>query len=400
MSVTSVQDWNEFLHRVGENFYDLVHGSDENSTEYTRIDYNNAVSYRGAYTCQGYNDVNYVVTCIGDFSLIYGQQMVFKSDTICNNCNENSVGVNNGYFNPSDCDFQITAPYSYIATNQSFWIGSDNIVYMKNASNVYTSNLFKTISSIYDSELDSRFYKETNGRKLVLNNGHTTLLFDYNGYDYYFSGNNHPSSFMYSGNLSAPVIIDQYPIIINTKWINQNSTYVNDVKNIYVNNGDTVTNYTYNIDNNNYITVNYSTDGNGQPTGYIDINPTGQISFDDLFDMFNTILAPIVGLDLPDWNDYLPPVVTGDVDVNVNIDLPDVTGEYPAETITPIESDVYNIMSIDSMPQLPSLTGIDNGESAAVLSSSFTFLDGCGLLMPFVTIAIIRLLISKFRGDS
>lgn len=397
MAVTSIQDWNDFLNSVGENFYDLVHGEDENSTQFTRVDYYNALQYRGAYCCQWQNDINYVVACIGDFSLNYGQEIIFKSDTICSSSNVNSYRVNNGNVDTTALNYQITAPRSYIANNQNYWIGSDSLVYMKDASNVLRSSVFTTIQSMSEGISGSSFYNESYGRQIKLNSGHCTLLRNSNGYDYYFSGSYNPPTFTESGQLTCPLIIDDYPIIFNSNWFS-NRTVINNIKNSYVNNGDTITTYTYNIDTDNYITVNYSTDIDDVPTGYIDILPTGQISFDDLFDMFNTILAPLVGvgLDLPDWNDYLPPAVTGDV--NVNIDFPNVTGEYPIETIAPLSSEFF----VDTLPALPALT-MDNvlaNQTAGAVGAGFTFFDGLGLLSPFITLAIVRLLVSKFRGDS
>lgn len=410
MSLVSIDDWQNFLNTVGGDFYDLVHGKDENNTEFTRIQYDNAVQYKGVYFVynNGGSSYDYSIPCLVDFHLCQGIQNVVTFDRLCLNSNrrtQQSYDTSNTY---DDIDLSIDCALSYLVTDNPYWIGSDNYVWMKNASDQWHNDIFKyTFNAVYHNSYNpvkQVIEEELNGQKLLLNNSKIDYYQNYQGFDDWFGNGDIPEFYNFShiSTYTAPSILNTSPVIINSNSINTNSSWVFNIKNSYVNNGDTITNYTYNIDNNNYITVNYSTDGDGVPTGYIDVQPTGNISFDDLFDMFNTILAPLVGvgLDLPDWTDYEPhyPIVTGDI--NVNIDIPDVTGEYPAETITPIDSDVYNIMSIDSLPQLPSLTGIDNGETAAALGSSFTFLDGCGLLMPFVTIAIIRLLISKFRGDS
>lgn len=405
MSLLSIDDWNEFLFNVGQDFYDLVHDTGD---QYTDINYPLSISYYGAYTIynNGGMSRDYSVPVLGWFTAQTDVQTLFEVDTVAFDSNITSYYAKETG-QPTIFNAVIKSPNSYIGYSHNYFLFNDKI-WMRNASNEWKTDIFQVdidletpLNSNPDYILSS--HQKYYGKELNLNQHSVSLSRDVNGVSYYFS--NSPQLLFDWYNLSSPLftpsIVKDYPVIINSNNYDSNyNTYYNYVQNLYIDNGDSITNYTYNIDNNNYITVNYSTDGNGVPTGFIDVKPTGNISFDDLFDMFNTILAPLVGvgLDIPDWNTYLPPVVTGDI--NVNIDIPDVTGQYPAETITPLDSDVYNIMPLDSLPQLPSLTGIDNGETAAALGSSFTFMDGCGLLMPFVTVAIIRLLISKFRGDS
>lgn len=404
----SIDNWHDFMFKVGEDFYEFIHGVDDNATQYTKVEYPYTLNYTGVYSIQlnSGSSYDYGVPYLCDFALVRDQTSVITGFTPLFHSNQTSGLIDETYFNSTTLRTSVNCANSFTGADKPYWIGSDNYVWKRNASDTWYSNIFR-YDFLLQREINGINYTlsdlSNSGQQILLSSNHVSLLYNYNGYDYYLSQSPqsyNSSSYVFSQ--IAPSIVDTFPVILNSTEFNVNASVTNSIKNIYTDNSTTNQTYTYNIDNNNYITVNYPVDGDGLPTGYIDIQPNGDISFDDLFDMFNTILAPLVGvgLDMPDWTDYEPqyPIVTGDI--NVNIDIPDVTGEYPVETITPIESDVYNIMSIDSMPQLPSLTGIDNGESAAALGSSFTFLDGCGLLMPFVTIAIIRLLISKFRGDS
>ena len=54
MSVLSVDDWNDFFFKVGEDFYDLVNGED--GDENTAIDYDVLCSYTGAFKYDYYYD--------------------------------------------------------------------------------------------------------------------------------------------------------------------------------------------------------------------------------------------------------------------------------------------------------------------------------------------------------
>lgn len=417
MSV-SIQDWNTFMNKVGEDFYDFIHGVDDENTQYTPVSYPYVISYTGVETfpigfSSSYADNLHPFLCY--FALDNNSNSVLNVvdiyDGWTNKTGSNAYSYLNNFVS---LDFNIDCLNSF--SGSDFLVDQNNQVLKLNASgnNAYSIFKYDFVYQYYTSSSHTtvtNINKSLSGKTLHLNSNSTDVYTDYtdgfgNRYDYFFTGNIPALVNSYyepsSNDFLSPARINNQPLIINSANWNVNNSFNTNVKNQYINNGDTITTYNYTTNEGDNITINYSIDGDGVPTGYIDmpISPDVGISFDDLFDMFNTILAPLVGvgLDLPDWNDFQPPVVTGDIIVNV--DLPDVTGEYPAETITPIESDVYNIMSIDSMPQLPSLTGIDNGESSAALGASFTFLDGCGLLMPFLTIAIIRLLISKFRGDS
>lgn len=404
MSLLSIDDWQNFMNGVGEDFYDLVHDAGGQSD--TKVDYPQAIQYKGAYKVQYPNDVNYYLPVIGDFSLIYGSELVFKNYDILINSNKTSSGIISGSSAlPYEIIALIEAPHSYTATGSEYEIfkSSNGYYYvaMKDASNNYNRNIFHNELDFTIQYGDGTLNKQTwsqYGSALKLNTSSIDLLYDSSGYDYYFQGSYDLPSFSRYDPIS-PIIVNNYPCIVNTNYISS-PAFINDVKNNYFETGDTVTTYTYNIDNNNYITTNYTVDSDGVPTGYIDIQPTGNISFDDLFDLFNTILAPLVGvgLDLPDWTDYEPqyPAVTGDI--NVNIDLPDVTWSENPTTIRPIESEVNYIMS-DGFPQLPSVT-MDVDNSVGALNAGFTFYDGLGLLSPFIILAVIRLLISKFRGDS
>ena len=425
----TINDWNDFLYKLGENFYDFVHGQDTSYDDLTPVSYPYFISYKGAGCLpigfgSSISDNLQPYTC--DFIIDSNHQYVFDNVVLCDGITNKS-----GYYAKQvldrviDVDFSVSLANSYFNDGKPFYVNNVNYVGKYNAANSFKTGIF-SFDFLYNYYTDNSHSiirsvsKVGSGKPVILSSFSTHMYSDYTvdgvHYDYYFDGTlpvSLDSSYDSSG-FQSPSIITDSPVYVNSSSFNVSSNWNTSVKNIYIDNGDTITTYNYTTNEGDNITINYSVDGDGIPTGYIDFPISNDISFDDLFDMFNTILAPLVGigLDVPDWNTYLPPVVTGvggdtyinngDI-VNVdgdyyNVDFPAFTGEYPIETIAPLSTEFF----IGTPPALPALT-MDNAianETASAVGAGFTFFDGLGLFTPFIILATVRLLVSKFRGDS
>lgn len=387
MSLLSIDDWKDFMYNVGEDFYDLVHGEEDLAVIPSfYCQYKGLGSFRNSSLSQSNGNYFRFFTC--DVTVSKGIKDCLS--------NMQWIKSNNNYepFQWYVDALQISSLNSFV--DYPIKVSQNGQISRQFANGNWTNLGWEYETAFYRGS--GMPYATGSGTMGLTLNSNIATMVD-NGDGSYSVSN--VTCLNYGSNDTAlttlPSMVMEYPCIITditNPVYNTWNTYI-------TNNNYSLDTYNYTTDNGDTINVYVSPE-----TGFVVPDFSVPLTFDDLLDIFNTIICPVINVAndfpsdtlFPPIDTFQPPVVTGDI--NINIDLPDVTGEYPSETITPIESDVYNIMSIDSMPELPSLTGIDNGESAVALGTSFTFLDGCGLLMPFVTIAIIRLLISKFRGDS
>ena len=141
MSLLSIEDWQEFLYKTGENFYDLVHGESDLNDEFTKIEYPYVLSYRGA-TCvplqKNSSQSFHTATCY--FNLDSWSAPVM-TDFLLDDKISNYTGYYAQFYLTDDLiynyNFSISCLSSFVSNNNfynPYWIGSNGNIYKLNAA--------------------------------------------------------------------------------------------------------------------------------------------------------------------------------------------------------------------------------------------------------------------------